>query len=198
MDNEFGNFRNLGFDDNQVAMLEDMFRAINEADQWALLRTADLSITSPELNSISVRMKYPAHSGVTFEWVLKKMSVIAKNEWLYFIYSSLRDNCENLYPPGKFQNLKYDENEVEMLEDAYSAVGRSEMWCFLQKENFKSFMFDSPPEISKIDALLQYSGHSGSSYGWVMRNMEGIAKGGWNNFVRIRFDRIIQDLTKSD
>lgn len=51
-----------------------------------------------------------------------------------------------------------------------------------------SFMFDTHDEvvvaatISAINKKL-YGGHSGSSYGWTMRNMEAIAKKGWEVFM---------------
>ena len=50
------------------------------------------------------------------------------------------------------------------------------------------FMFDSHPEpavasaIESINKKLD-SGHSGASYGWTMRNMESIAKKGWEVYM---------------
>ena len=51
-----------------------------------------------------------------------------------------------------------------------------------------SFMFDTHPDpvvASTIDAIGKKldGGHSGSSYGWTMRNMESIAKNGWEFFM---------------
>ncbi len=51
-----------------------------------------------------------------------------------------------------------------------------------------SFMFDTHPDpvvASTIEAINKKldSGHSGSSYGWTMRNMESIAKKGWEVFM---------------
>jgi hypothetical protein len=51
-----------------------------------------------------------------------------------------------------------------------------------------SFMFDTHPDplvSSTIEAINEKldSGHSGSSYGWTMRNMESIAKKGWEVFM---------------
>ena len=50
------------------------------------------------------------------------------------------------------------------------------------------FMFDTHPDpvvkttIDKINSTID-SGHSGSSYGWTMRNLESIAKNGWDLYV---------------
>lgn len=47
----------------------------------------------------------------------------------------------------------------------------------------QGFMFNDAQEIRDIDLQMKYGGHSGSSYGWTMRNMEYIAKKGWDAYV---------------
>ncbi len=47
----------------------------------------------------------------------------------------------------------------------------------------QGFMFSDAPELREIDLHMKYGGHSGSSYAWTMRNMEYIAKNGWNAYV---------------
>ena len=93
-------------------------------------------------------------------------------------------------PRGDFGKLGYDSNDIEMLDDAFKAIQQAEMWGFLANTEFESFMFHSPPEIKRIDALLKYEGHSGSSYGWTMRTMESIAKNGWETFCLLRLKRM--------
>ena len=43
-------------------------------------------------------------------------------------------------------------------------------------------MFSNHPLISTITEKMDYKGHSGASFGWTMRNMEHIAKHGWDAF----------------
>ncbi len=53
----------------------------------------------------------------------------------------------------------------------------------------ESFMFgEIPPQLKQINTkiLELYSGHSGSSYGWTMRQMQFIAKNGWDAYVKER------------
>ncbi len=70
-----------------------------------------------------------------------------------------------------------------MLEDAFKAVEATEGgWEFLRTESppaDKGYMFWQHPTLKAIGDRL-YDGHSGASYGMVMRNMEHIAKRGWN------------------
>jgi len=90
---------------------------------------------------------------------------------------------------GDFKSLKLDEGELEMLEDAYQAVSKSNRWAFLKREDVpgkNGFMFSNLPELKDIDTYMEYSGHSGSSYGWTMRNMEYIAKNGWDAYVKLK------------
>lgn len=47
----------------------------------------------------------------------------------------------------------------------------------------QGFMFNDAQEVRDIDREMKYGGHSGSSYGWTMRNMEYIAKKGWDAYV---------------
>jgi hypothetical protein len=90
---------------------------------------------------------------------------------------------------GDFKSLKLDEGEVEMLEDAYQAVSKANRWGFLKREDVpgsQGFMFSDLPELRDIDTYMEYGGHSGSSYGWTMRNMEYIAKNGWTAYVFLK------------
>jgi hypothetical protein len=50
----------------------------------------------------------------------------------------------------------------------------------------QGFMFNDAPELREIDLYMKYDGHSGSSYGWTMRNMEHIAKNGWDSYVKLK------------
>jgi hypothetical protein len=54
----------------------------------------------------------------------------------------------------------------------------------------KGFMFSNPPpKLQHINNKIHelYDGHSGGSYGWTMRQIEDIAKNGWEAWVtRVR------------
>jgi hypothetical protein len=106
--------------------------------------------------------------------------------------------------PGDFSSFISDSYEVQMLENAYKAVSSvPDGWVFLKSyfppEN-EGFMFNSnPPEkLKEIEnAILAVdSGHSGASFGFVMRAMEYIAKQGWDGFVDLRVSNSKKELKK--
>jgi hypothetical protein len=72
-------------------------------------------------------------------------------------------------------------DDRETLEDAYNAVEKTNMWEFLRKYKGESIMMDNASEFNKIMANMKIS-HSGASFAAVMRNMEFIAKHGWDKF----------------
>lgn len=80
----------------------------------------------------------------------------------------------------------YPASDCEMIRDAYDAVTKTEMWEWLASytpDEGKGFMFSDHPNLRKINAQMEFDGHSGASYGWCMRLMESIAKGGgWERF----------------
>ena len=89
---------------------------------------------------------------------------------------------------GDFTSLNIDSHDMEMLVSAFNAISSVEGgWEFLKSYSppeGEGFMFvRNPPEIlDAINAAISdaYGGHSGSSYGWTMRQMESIAKKGWD------------------
>jgi hypothetical protein len=76
------------------------------------------------------------------------------------------------------------------LKSAHKAVTRCELWDWLRKyepEEDKGFMFTRDVlELDRLNKELMKDpvngGHSGSSYACVMRNMEFIAKNGYQEF----------------
>ena len=81
-----------------------------------------------------------------------------------------------------FWTLGFDDHSCEMLQDAHRACTRAGAWPWLKTFNETSFMFSSHPLISTITENMEYKGHSGASFGWTMRNMESIAKEGWDAY----------------
>jgi hypothetical protein len=83
---------------------------------------------------------------------------------------------EASFVPGEFKYIK-DRNSRVMLQNAYQAINQTETWNFV-KRPIESFSFSSAPEIRRIsDKMVElgYTGHSGFSFGWTMREMQAIA-----------------------
>jgi hypothetical protein len=95
--------------------------------------------------------------------------------------------------PGDFSTEgTIDSFSLSMLDDAYKAVNSTPSgWEVLKRPDVpgsNGFMFSEfkDPLVKKtMDAINQKidSGHSGASYGWTMRNMESIAKKGWEVYM---------------
>jgi hypothetical protein len=99
----------------------------------------------------------------------------------------MANTTTNTVKEGDFQSLKLDDWDREMLDDAYKAVTKANRWGFLRRADVpgpKGFMFSEWPEMKDIDTHMEYSGHSGASYGMTMRAMEFIAKNGWDAYVQ--------------
>ena len=72
----------------------------------------------------------------------------------------------------------------DMLVNAYDAITKANAWDFVKKD-CNSFMFSSDPIIWKITEAMNelgYYGHSGASFGIVLREMQYIAQHGIDNY----------------
>jgi len=77
-----------------------------------------------------------------------------------------------------------DNYEREMLADAYQAISVTESWDVMKADPGPGgFMFSANEYMKPINAALKYDGHSGASYAWTMRQMQFIAKNGWDDYV---------------
>ena len=96
-----------------------------------------------------------------------------------------RQEREATFVPGKFDYIKpASSNYKTMLVNAYQAITQTETWDFV-KQDCDSFMFSKDPKIDIISnkmAQLGYCGHSGSSFGCIMRDMQNIAQNGEKKF----------------
>lgn len=84
---------------------------------------------------------------------------------------------------GQFEYVQ-DRHSREMLINAWKAITSTELWDFVKKDT-DSFMFSNDPRIDIIGNKmieLGYGGHSGSSFGWTMRNMQYLARYGEEEF----------------
>jgi len=87
---------------------------------------------------------------------------------------------------GDYSWMK-DASSREICVDAHKAITDLGLWDWMKTvtapaDKGFTYWYPRPAELEKIDALLT-SGHSGSSYGWTMRQMEYIAKNGWESYV---------------
>jgi hypothetical protein len=83
---------------------------------------------------------------------------------------------------------RFGDNEKKMVQAGIDAVTGAEMWDWMkiyEPEESKGFMFSDHPNLDKINSRMHklYDGHSGSSYGWTMRQLEYIAKNGFDAYV---------------
>jgi hypothetical protein len=103
------------------------------------------------------------------------------------------DNLNDIKDPeyfgnGEFEFIKNDSREY--LVSAHKIVTRLELWSWFRgftPEPGNGFMFTrGVPELDRLNEEMYNdpvsSGHSGSSYGITLRNMEYIAKNGYEAF----------------
>ena len=92
------------------------------------------------------------------------------------------------YGNGEFDFVT-DRSVREFLKSAHKAISLCELWNWMriyQPPANKGFMWSKTPELDRLnqqmwkDPVNGY--HSGSSYGFIMREMEYIAKNGYENY----------------
>jgi hypothetical protein len=96
------------------------------------------------------------------------------------------------YEPGNFGFLESEDNR-KLLQDAYDAVNAAEAFEWLKKDTVPGpdgFMFCRDEMIGKISSKMKLMDqHSGASFAWVMRNIECIAKQGWDAYMLPRLPK---------
>ena len=95
---------------------------------------------------------------------------------------------EIYYGNGKFEFVK-DETIKDFLKSAHKAITSCELWNWLriyQPSKDRGFMLNSATILDKLQQKMFEDPvnalHSGSSYGFIMREMEYIAKNGYENY----------------
>jgi len=89
------------------------------------------------------------------------------------------------FVPGEFEYVK-NENIRRMLENAWQAITLTESWDFVKQE-IESFSRSTDPIILKIMSKMEelgYNGHSGCSFGVIMREMQIIAQNGEKEYIK--------------
>lgn len=82
---------------------------------------------------------------------------------------------------GDFSFVR-DADDRECIRDAYETAVRLGAMPVLASETFENFCWSSHDVVNSIRDALSYTGHSGASFGIVMRSVEAIAKGGWEKW----------------
>ena len=86
---------------------------------------------------------------------------------------------------GSTNRFDFVRNKMEktVLHDAYEAVNDMNLWDYLKENTFETFTYYDGPDKQLHQELLEKADknniHSGASYGITMRNMEQIAKQGF-------------------
>jgi hypothetical protein len=92
---------------------------------------------------------------------------------------------ENLFVKGEFLYIE-DSYSRKMLVNAWNAITQLELWNYMKQEQ-DSYMWSKDNEISSIYSKMEelgYTGHSGGSFGWTMRQMQYIAQNGEDKYVQ--------------
>lgn len=80
-----------------------------------------------------------------------------------------------------------DEYSIDMLQDGDDAITKLELWKWLKEfepEENKGFTFSNCKEIEDISKEMKYHySHSGFSFAWTMRNLQYVAKHGFDAFI---------------
>ena len=91
----------------------------------------------------------------------------------------------HVYLPGDFSFIQ-DESSRRYVKDAYDATVVSEQMGLMKEEPEadKGYMFSSDERYELIQKHMKFlDEHSGSSYGWTMRQVQFIAQKGWAAYV---------------
>jgi hypothetical protein len=94
------------------------------------------------------------------------------------------EKAMNNFIEGNFDYIPYYDREV--YANAWKAVTVTETWEFVKNYDVGSFMLSTDPRVHMIASKmveLGYDGHSGSSFGCIMRVMQYIAKYGEQQFM---------------
>jgi len=93
---------------------------------------------------------------------------------------------EYYYGNGEFDFINHKHTR-EFLKSAHKAISTCELWNWMRiYQPLSGFMMSSALELDRINKELWKdpinSNHSGSSYAFIMREMEYISKNGYNNY----------------
>ena len=76
--------------------------------------------------------------------------------------------------------------ELKMMADTITKLKLWDWFKNYSPEKGKGFMWSSHPNISKISNALPQNNHSGATFAYAMRQMEYIAKNGFDNWNKMK------------
>ena len=84
-------------------------------------------------------------------------------------------NNVEIFVPGRFDYIECIITR-DMLRNGYHAINQLELWDYMKK-NTESYMWSEDKEPRRISQRMSDLGigHSGSSFGWTMRELQSIA-----------------------
>ena len=91
-----------------------------------------------------------------------------------------------MQPQGTFYGLGFSESEIATLVRAYSIINSTDMWDLLARRDVpgdSGFVNPNHPDAEVIDFLNNMKMMGIEPFGFIMRQMEFIAKKGWSVFV---------------
>jgi hypothetical protein len=108
------------------------------------------------------------------------LSIINLSELDNIILESIiPEQTKRQFIPGKFLYIDSEQERI-MLQNAWAAITQLELWVYMQL-NTVSYMFNDHRLINLISKKmvdLGYDGHTGTSFGWTLRQMQYIAING--------------------
>jgi hypothetical protein len=99
-----------------------------------------------------------------------------------------------MQPEGNFYTLGFNEEEIAGLLTAYSYISANKCWDTLARRDVpgdSGFVTPKHPDFHVIHFITLMKQLNIPSFGFVMRQMEFIAKNGWVQFVVERRDIVV-------
>lgn len=99
-----------------------------------------------------------------------------------------------MQPEGNFYDLGFNESEIAGLLTAYSYINANKSWSILARRDVpgdSGFVTPKHPDCHVTHFISLMKELNIPSFGFVMRQMEFIAKNGWARFVIERRDIVV-------
>jgi hypothetical protein len=164
------NFHMLDLTDHEVNMLEDAFKAISSMSSWEFMKTFEPKegegfLLTPSLFTANERL---AAKEKEFQDAVVKAEEVA---------NSANNMCYALGAEKSLQELLETIEESKTTSDRVVEATATISRLLKEVKEAKEQVVISA-KLDAINAKMEI-GHSGSSYAWVMRCMELLAKKGW-------------------
>ena len=105
-----------------------------------------------------------------------------------------QEKSKEMQPEGNFYSLGFSKDEIAGLLTAYSYISANKCWDILARRDVpgdSGFITPKHPDFHVIHFISLMKQLEIPSFGFVMRQMEFIAKNGWTGFVIERRDIVV-------